>query len=239
MVVGRPAPAIVAAILVVTAGLLVLLHALANTTDLDGLRTTFGLGYEDSVPTWYSSIQFLALACLLGLLGAANRRHRPRVARTAWIGSIVAVYFSLDEAATIHESITGLLGRFDSVPTFEGGHGIWIFVYAIIGILLLIVAAPGAIEIARLHTREAVAFAFGAVVFVGGGVGVEILSYGGAELTWVEEGMEILGVATMVAASYYLTASAAITFTPWPAPKSAIAAETKPTSPGGLDPSPD
>lgn len=214
--------------------MLVLLHPLADATDLEVLETTFGLNEEQSVPTWYSSIQLLALAGLLALLGAAYRRRDSRITRTAWIGAIIAAFFSVDEVATIHESITGVLGRFDAVPTFEGGHGIWIFVYALIGIVVLVVTAPGILQIARLRARQAVWFALGALVFVAGGVGVEILSYSGSGQIVLEEAMELLGVAIMVAASYHLIAGIAVTAPHWirdVAAEGAAAPSTTPTDP--------
>jgi hypothetical protein len=111
--------------------------------------------------------------------------------------------------------VTGIFGRFDAVPTFEGGHGIWIFAYGLIGIFVLAITAPGAFEIARLHAKHAVWFVVGAIIFVGGGVGVEIFSYSGSGNVLLEEGMELLGVAIMVAASYHLTASVAVTASRW------------------------
>lgn len=65
------------------------------------LSNRFDLDDESSVPTWFSQFLFLAVACA-AFLTAYLERNRPR--RRIWLGiGLLAVVFSLDEIATLHE----------------------------------------------------------------------------------------------------------------------------------------
>ena len=112
------------------------------------------------------------------------------------------MFFSIDEVATVHESITGLLERFEAVPRFAGEHGIWILVYGFVGIVLIVVLMPGLVSIARTEPVNSSIFAAGAAMFLAGGVGIEIIGYFAQPMVLLEESLEIIGVAVMLLAGY-------------------------------------
>jgi hypothetical protein len=62
----------------------------------------FNLDLEENLPTWLSSVQFLAVAAVAGLL-ARLRRGPERLAALAL--ALVFAYFSLDEVALVHEKL--------------------------------------------------------------------------------------------------------------------------------------
>ena len=135
--IGRPSETVVLLGLLGIAALLALLHAIASSSGLEVLESYFDMVDEKTVPTWWSSVQLLLLGILLGVLAYKQSGRDRRSARVLYFGSGFAVFFSLDEVATLHESITGVLERFEIVPRFADTHGIWILVYGIIGLTVL------------------------------------------------------------------------------------------------------
>ena len=199
---GLPPSSRVMRLLSAIVAFLVMMHLIAEASGLDVLRSQWLLGRESSFPTWWSSFQ---LAVLSALLWAVSRRYAdraPQAARSLAIGAASALFFSVDEVATIHESITGVLERFDFVPRFAGEHGIWILVYGAIGLVLLAYLVPGLAAIVREEPANALWFSVGAAMFVAGGVGVEIIGYFSGPLILLEETLEIVGVSVMVIAVY-------------------------------------
>lgn len=124
----------------------------------------------------------------------------------------VFLYFSLDEVATLHESITGVLERFEAVPRFAGEHGIWIWVHGLIGLAIPAWVLPGLIPRARAKPREAIWFAVGGGLMVLGGVVVEVTSYFVGYLVLIEETLEIVGASLMLWATYRLLENTPVVF---------------------------
>ncbi len=190
----------VVTLLLAVIGVLVVLHLVAVASGLEVLQRALSVDNEASVPTWWSSLQLAALATLLWTL---RRRYLPGslpASRALGVGAVTAAFFSLDEVAAIHESVTGVLERFDFIPRFSGEHGIWILVYGIVGVVVLGALLPGLVAVARSEPRTAAVFGFGAALFVGGGVGIEILGYFGEPMVLLEEALEMIGVAVMISA---------------------------------------
>lgn len=75
-----------------------------------GLRRLFDLDEENNVPTYFSSLQLLAAAILLGLIACHEAQIR---SPWRWHFGVLAVGFvalSLDEMASIHEALLARLG---------------------------------------------------------------------------------------------------------------------------------
>ena len=167
-------------------------HAI-SILDLDG---------EMNLPTWFSSGQLFLLAALLFVISRReSARHRPIVARAVGMLSLTFAFFSLDEVATIHERINANLEKYAAVPRFAGV-GIWIFVYGALAVVILAIVAPGLWQYARANRSRALRFCMGAVIYLTGAVGLEILFYehvfvGSLEVL-VEECMEMGGVSVMI-----------------------------------------
>ena len=214
------------------AALLALLHAIASSSGLEVLVGYLDMDDEKTVPTWWSSVQLLLLGILLGVLAYRQSGRDRRSGRALYFGSVFAVFFSLDEVATLHESVTRVLKRFESVPRFPGQHGIWILVYGILGLAVLAVTLPGLISFFRAERSVSLKFLVGAILFALGGVGVEIVGYyTDPSFVLVEETLEVIGVAVMVWAVYGALTGTTIEFHPIEAETSNQEPATRPRSP--------
>jgi len=86
-------------------------------------RDLFSLRAENSLGTWFSSVQLLMLAAVLGVTmvhGRQASRRSPAWWATGWLG-VICLYVSIDEVAQIHERIgraTRLSGLADSFPSY-------------------------------------------------------------------------------------------------------------------------
>lgn len=180
---------------------LVFMHLLGEWLGPSLVMIHFDMGEESTVPTWWSSVQLLLLAVLLVLLAITLRREGTQ-GKVLWVAALAFAFFSVDEVVMIHESITGFMKRFEAVPRFPGDYGIWILVYGVVGLVLLVWAIPGLVALRRRYRRESIGFAIGALIFIGGGVGVELVGYFTESRVLLEESMEIVGVAIMAWAVY-------------------------------------
>lgn len=216
MTLWRPSSRLLLSVLVVVLGVLVLLDIAAFNSSIDtGER--FSLDAEVALPTWWASVQLLLLSLMLGLVAVRERlAGRREAARLLTIGALVAAFFSLDETAAIHEGITELLGGKGVLPSFAGGHGIWIFAYGIIAIAILAVTLTGVLSLLRTDRTNTMLAALGVAMFVFGGVGVEVFGYSApshAEVV-VEEFLEFFGIAVMVWSTYRMIGTTAIRVLP-------------------------
>lgn len=140
-----------------------------NLLNLDG---------ERSLPAWFSSAQLLVVGLLLGLCARQPPAQRPR-AQTLLLCLAAAgfVFLSIDEALSLHERLTHVLKQVSWLPRFRGDHGIWIYVYALLGLLL---ALPSLKPLLALRARQPGPVGLllgGFTVLVAGGVGLELISY--------------------------------------------------------------
>jgi hypothetical protein len=198
-----PRPRTAAVVLGLAIGALVGLHLLAvwfaESFDIEVLQSWFDLDREQSLPTWFSSVQLLAVGILLARVAKTDAESSIR--RMAGIVAVAFVFFSIDEVATIHESITGILERFSWVPRFAAEHGIWIFVYAGLSVAASPFVLPGWWKMLRRTPLHALGLAAGAATFLLGGVGVEVARYFGRGGVVMEEALEMAGVALMLVTS--------------------------------------
>ena len=102
------------------------------------VHTLFDLQAERTIPAWFSSIQLFLIGLIFLLKGyRLDKDHSPSPLFLLMVG-VGFVFLSADEAASIHEKIAYVLKRFEWVPSFKGNRGIWIFVYALSGLILLL-----------------------------------------------------------------------------------------------------
>jgi len=190
-------------VLALLLGIDFLLAALYVFSNYLGGISTFDLNAENSVSNWFSSVQLILFAALLfTMFRRESARGETQAARAIGVLSLVFAFFSVDEVAQIHEKTTTLLRRYEAIPRFRGEHGIWILIYAVIGLGILILIGPGLWRYARRHPANSMRFGAGALILVAGAVGMEILFYeriftGSLEVL-VEESMEMSGVSVMV-----------------------------------------
>jgi len=158
------------------------------------------VGFENNLPTWYSSLSLACCAVLLALVARATRRAGAPFVRH-WQGlAIIFGVLSLDEVAVLHERAGGwAVGLAD-------GTGLFLFPWTATGLVLV---AGFALTYARFALALPRGIRWKCVVaaglFVGGALvtemieGVVVRAYGveaaGYDLlSHVEELLEMLGV---------------------------------------------
>jgi hypothetical protein len=175
-------------------------------------RSYFALHVETTVPTWYSSSILLACSAVAALIarGESIRAHR---GQHRWL--LVAgifLFMSVDETAMIHESFDEvaryILGGEVSTPSWlrPAGSGAPSLPWFAVGLpLIAFVVLWLSPWILRLPRRTLLLFVASGLMFVGGAVGVEMITWRffsdldpdgltRAALITVEECLEMLGV---------------------------------------------
>jgi len=206
----------VIAMLLLAATLGAIAHLEFERSTIWGLRQLFHVGHENNVPTYFSSVQLLAAAILLGLIACREAQIR---SPWRWHFGVLAVGFvalSVDEMASIHE-LLARLGLFLMGDFFY-------FTWLAPALVIVALVALSYIGLLRALPRQfQVLFATSGAVFVAGAVGVESIGSEIArdqldtEASWayqlvmiVEEGLEMAGIALFIYALLLYIARARI-----------------------------
>ncbi len=131
----------------------------------------FNMDSEGTLPAWFSSIVLIAAAALLAAIAGLSRNDRDADWRRWAFLSAIFLYLSVDEATAIHEVfIKPLRSAFDLGGVFYFS---WVLpalaVLPIVGLYFL----P---FLLRLPRRHALRFMGCAALFVGGALGMEMVS---------------------------------------------------------------
>jgi hypothetical protein len=202
--------AIIRSLFLVILGLMILSIAGQVAKHGFGYPTIFGLveftyvDEENNLPTWYASIQLLACGVLLAFIAIGKRRNGDRwAAHWLWL-SVIFIVLSLDEMGSIHEKLT------DPMTRLTGGlPGAWQPLWVIP--ILALVAVVGLIYLRFVFTfpwRERLQIIVAAALFVGGALGIEMVTGAQFDTTdplhkeqalfvlhrHIEEGMEMIGI---------------------------------------------
>lgn len=202
-------PLVVAPVLLAIDFFLVIMHFVATTAPppFDALTVWFDLDGESTIAAWFASSQLLISGLLLYVAGTYGGEARSQSLLYIVVG-LGFVFLSADEAAGIHEKITTFTVKHASVPRFEGDHGVWIFVYATVGAVLM-VAMRRSLYAAWLYQRTPASLvALGFAIMVAGAVFIEILGYHGLMTdnfqVVTEELLEMLGGSLIVCGALIL-----------------------------------
>ena len=183
------------------------------------LSNLFNLDTERTVPTWYSSMQWLCAGAMFALFASHAWRSRMRGALSIVALALACVTFSVDEVAEIHERLgfatDALLSGGSRDGTALWSTGLWPFVIGIPAIAMLAVAVRGTRHIFLARAPRALALLIvGFIVMFTGALVVELASNlvnagaarGGAFLTQVviEEWLEMLGVTLITWSAFTL-----------------------------------
>ncbi len=172
-----------------------------------GLVDLFYLDEENSVPTWYQSAVFLLAGGLLSIIGLGARSSGAPFASHWLVLATICVGLSLDEVASLHERTIDPI-YFSLRPT-----GIWSPSWVILG--MAAVASVALLYLRfflHLSRADQLQIAAAAIIFVGGSIGVEMMTaamFDTADVTWkksfdyvlmvqVEEGLEMVGLLIFV-----------------------------------------
>ncbi|MBH0186235.1 MAG: hypothetical protein HP477_12730 [Nitrospira sp.] len=171
-----------------------------------GLVRLFHLDRENNIPSWYSSVALGLAALVLVIIAQVEQTRESASARAWWILAALFLYLSMDEAASIHEMLIGVVtpllkqaGLFAGFLTYS-----WV----VVGIPLVgIVALTFRRFLAALPYDTRWLFIFAGGLFVAGAIGIEMIgaqvesTIGTREamvyvvVVTLEEGCEMFGIA--------------------------------------------
>lgn len=146
-------------------------HYVLGHDHVFGAVERFSLDGEGNVPSWYSATTLLICAALLGFIAAARRQTGDRWWRHWGALSVLFLYLSIDEGASLHElavePVRNLLG--------VGGYLYWAWVIpGMVAVGLIGVSYRRFVRALPRETRRR--FLWAAGLFVGGALGMEMLS---------------------------------------------------------------
>lgn len=134
------------------------------------LMNRFDLGFEPSIPNWYSSFSLLACSIILGTIAAAAWRPRTRW-RWHWlILSGLFLLLAIDEGVRFHEMLHTVMVEFVE-PS-----GLLFFPWVIPAMIFVAIVGLSYLPFLwRLPRRTALLFTTAGAVFVGGAVGMDVI----------------------------------------------------------------
>ena len=137
----------------------------------------FDVGREDSIPTWFESMQFMLCSVLIAVIAVAKKQHSERYTLHWGVLSIILLYLSLDEVATIHETIGGELERLLHNSTGFNASGAISFFWVVPGAAFVFIVLLAYVRfLAYLPRTTRRLFLFAGAVFVLGALGLEMLT---------------------------------------------------------------
>ena len=172
------------------------------------LRDTFAsmlnVDKEKNIPTLYSWSALLFCAMLLLVIAQAKKAAGDRYTNYWRVLAVIFAYLSLDEATSLHELFI------DPLRTSLNTSGFLYYAWVIPGAIFAIAVFLGFLKfINALPTKTKRLFLTAGTVFVGGAIGMELLSGFHAEihtinnftiaiLTSIEEFMEMIGTVIFI-----------------------------------------
>lgn len=209
-----PRPVTVTRTLLVIVGVLLSLSLCSQLVKYGtGHDTVFGIipllyvDYEANLPTWYSSIALLTASVVVCFIALSKRAQKDRYTFHWFFLSGLFFLLSVDEVATIHEcAIEPMRKLIDASGVL---HYAWVIPG---GIFVLMVGGFMMRFVFSLPARTRNLFMIAGAVFVGGAIGVEMISafhafsHGEKNLLYsliitFEEAMEMLGVIIFIHAN--------------------------------------
>ena len=173
------------------------------------------LDAEQTAGSWFSSCQFFLIGVSLLVNNFKDLSPNPTSCKFLTLIGLGFIFLSLDEAATIHESISASLQHIAWMPRFKGQQGLWIPLYAVLGLGLLWLTRKNLFKIWIRHKKECTIFIYGFLTLLFGAVVLEIISYQYLRTpqmqNWyllevaLEEGLEMLGASIILYAVLLFT----------------------------------
>jgi len=193
-----------AILFLIIAHVFVTLYRLLLGRALFGLVWRFDLMSDKSVPTWYASVTLLICFVLLLMISLAKRKVGDRYTHHWEVLSAIFLFLSLDETATIHEWSGNLVSKAFQTSDFLN------YPWVIFGVIFVIILVPAYLKFfLDLPAKIKWLFFISGTIYVGGGIGVEMINarheslHGWENLTYsmmtaLEESLEMAGVAIFI-----------------------------------------
>lgn len=138
---------------------------------LFGLLAVFGLGAEQNVPTYFSTVLLLLCGVMLGLIGIREMNEAGQDKLYWFLLGLIFLFLSMDEMMMIHERLTEPVRAL--VGESYAPHYAWVLPYG----LLFVALGIGYFRfLLRLPRRTALLFVLAGVLYVGGAIGLETMS---------------------------------------------------------------
>ena len=196
------------------------------------LSNLFNLDAEQTIPTWYSSMQWFCAGAMFASFAIPAWQRRMRGALCIAALAATCVVFSIDEIAEIHERLGFAADALMSGGTRNGtalwSTGLWPFLIGVPAIAAIAIVVRGTrhVFLARAP-RALVLLIVGFIVMFSGALGVELISnfvsadkHSAAFLAQVvvEETMEMLGVTLIAWSAFALLEAYGLDISVHPAP---------------------
>ncbi len=162
----------------------------------------FNVDFEDSIPTWFSTMVLMAGAVALAFIAVEKRKLRDRFARH-WVGlAVIFMFLSMDEIAGLHEMLGARMKEMNlNGPLFFA----WVIPVGALVLIFIITYLRFLFSLSKtfciLFVVSGAVYVFGALVMetVGGQINK---AYGDGVLYMLavtaEEGCEMLGASLFV-----------------------------------------
>ena len=144
----------------------------------------FDFGEEKNIPTWYSSATLLLCSILLATITTVKKQVGDRYTLHWGALSVIFLFLSADEAAGLHEKAADIMEL--SLHITPGGfiRYTWVILY---GALLLVFVLATWKFLLHLPPKTRGLFVIAGFIFVGGALGMEMITAYRVDLYGVDE----------------------------------------------------
>ena len=200
------------------------IHIFAADISLGPFLFWFDLDSDSSIPCWYSSIKLFLVACCIFIAAQNNLYERYLSSSWLYCSGFFFLFLSMDEAAKIHERLTGVAKTLKLDWLLIRGHGAWIILYGILAFCLLLLSIGYLKKMWRYFRDETTKAFAGFLILVLGSVVFEVFGYFflRSDLTsaaykigvMIEESLEMVGVSIILYSMMLLSMKLASKNTP-------------------------
>jgi hypothetical protein len=141
----------------------------------------FDLDEDMSIPSWFASLQYVFVT-LVFFFSARQVWPGAQISRRFLaIACAVMAFLGLDEAVGIHEQFSEAMKKLNLTGlkflAFAGSHGLWISIYAVLGLLVFLLIYRDLLALWKYYRFETLGLVFGALLLGLGEAGLEVISY--------------------------------------------------------------
>jgi hypothetical protein len=141
----------------------------------EAIYKVFYVGFDSSIPTWYSSLVLLLCSVLLAAIAVATKQRNDRYTFHWGLLSFIFLLLSMDEVARIHEGAIGEVSTYVATSMGYTPKNFLSYFWVVPGaIFVLVVLLMYLRFLAHLPKKTLLLFLLAGLIFVGGAIGVEM-----------------------------------------------------------------